>query len=120
MESFIRRTFLYLQLVWHRLAYLAVAMEPERFHSNLGLTYFNLGDFRRAVAQFEKSETVRHGVDKGFARYNSYYLGFSFMNLEEYPKALKYFEEYLRFKPDDNYVKEVIDWCQAQLEAKNK
>jgi hypothetical protein len=71
----------YLQLAWHWLAYIATVVEPERLQSNLGVTYFNLGDFRRAITHLEKSERVRHSKDSSFGRYNAYYLGFSYMNL---------------------------------------
>ena len=91
-------------------------VEPERLQSNLGVTYFKLGDFRRAIAHLEKSERVRHSKDSSFGRYNAYYLGFSYMNLEDYRAAIAHFEEYLRFRPADAHEKEVIDWCQEQLD----
>jgi tetratricopeptide (TPR) repeat protein len=78
----------YLQLAWHWLAYVTTAGEPERLQSNLGVTYFKLGDFRRAVAHLEKSEQVRHSQDRSFGRYNAYYLGFSYMNLRDYRAAI--------------------------------
>jgi tetratricopeptide (TPR) repeat protein len=92
-------------------------VEPERLQSRLGTTYFKLGDFRRAVAHLEKSERVRHSKDSGFARYNAYYLGFGYMNLGDYRAAITHLEEYLRFRPADEYVKEVIAWCRDQLKA---
>jgi tetratricopeptide (TPR) repeat protein len=107
----------YLQLAWHWLAYITTLVEPERLQSNLGVTYFKLGDFRRAIARLKKSERVRHSKDSSFGRYNAYYLGFSYMNLEVYRAAIAHFEEYLRFRPADAHAKEVIDWCQEQLDS---
>jgi tetratricopeptide (TPR) repeat protein len=107
----------YLQLAWHWLAYITTVVEPERLPSNLEVTYFKLGDFRRAIAHLEKSERVRHSKDSSFGRYNAYYLGFSYMNLEDYRAAIAHFEEYLRFRPADAHAKEVIDWCQEQLDS---
>jgi tetratricopeptide (TPR) repeat protein len=107
----------YLQLAWHWLAYIAATVEPERLQSNLGVTYFNLGDFRRAITHLEKSERVRHSKDSSFARYNAYYLGFSYMNLGDYRAAIAHLEEYLRFRPKDAYAKEIIGWCHEQLNS---
>jgi hypothetical protein len=39
------------------------------------------------------------------------------MNLEDYRAAIAHFEEYLRFRPADAHAKEVIDWCQEQLDS---
>jgi len=86
----------------------------------LGVTYFKLGDFRRAIAHLEKSERVRPSKDSSFGRYNAYYLGFSYMNLGDYRAAIAHFEEYLRFRPADAYVEEVIDWCHEQLNLTGK
>lgn len=120
MESLIRKIFFYSQLVWHHVVYVGSVTEPERFHSNLGATYFNLGNFTKAIEQLEKSEKARHSKDSGFARYNAYYLALSFMNLEEYRKATVCLEEYPRFRPNDDYVKEAVSWCQAQLGAEKQ
>jgi tetratricopeptide (TPR) repeat protein len=107
----------YLQLAWHWLAYVTTVVEPERLQSNLGVTYFKLGDFRRAIAHLEKSERVRHSKDSNFGRYNAYYLGFSYLSLGDYRTAIAHLEEYLRFRPGDAYTKEVIDWCHEQLNS---
>ena len=114
MEAFIKQFLLYTKLAWHYITYCAHGTEPERFHSNLGRVYFNFGSFQKAIAHFEQSEKTRHSADRSFARYNSYYLGFSLMNVGKYPDAITHFEAYLRLKPSDSYVKEVIGWCQAQ------
>ena|SRR5918996_625866 len=105
----------YLQLAWHWLAYITTVVEPERLQSNLGVTYFKLGNFPRAIEHLEKSERVRHSQDKSFARYNAYYLGFCYMNLGYYNSAIAHLEEYLRLRPGDAHAKEVIDWCHEQL-----
>lgn len=115
MKSFIKLGFLYFQLLWHHVTYFTAVTEPERFHSNLGVTYFGLSDFRRAIAHLKHSEAFRHTDDRSFARYNSYYLGFSFMNLGAYPEAIRHLEVYLHLKPDNDYIKESIDWCRRQL-----
>jgi tetratricopeptide (TPR) repeat protein len=112
--------FLYSQLLWHHLIYFTAVTESERFHSNLGVTYFTLGDFRRAIAHLEKSEEFRHSDDRGFARYNSYYLGFSFMNLDKYTEAIRHLEDYLSLKPNDEYTKEAINWCRSELGSKEQ
>lgn len=114
MSSPLRKSFLYFQLLWHHLTYFTAVTEPERFHSNLGVTYCALGQFQRAIAHLEKSETLRHRDDRSFAKYNSYYLGFSYMNLDEWSKAVGHLEDYLRLKPDDEYVKECVSWCRSQ------
>ena len=115
MTSLVRPLFLYFQLLWHHLVYVTAVTEPERFHSNLGITYFHLGSFRKAIAHLEKSEELRHGDDRGFARYDSFYLGLCFMNLDECLEAIRHLEDYLRLKPDDQHIKESIDWCRRQL-----
>ena len=107
----------YLQLAWHWFAYIATVVEPERLQSNLGVTYFKLGDFRRAIAHLEKSERVRHSQDRSCARYNAYYLGFSYMNVGDYHAAIANLEEDLRLRPADTYAKEVINWCREQLNS---
>ena len=111
------KILLYLKLAWQRVAYITVGVEPERLHSNLGITYFKLGDFRRAIAHLEKSERLRHRQDTSFARYNTYYLGFSYINVEDYNAAIAHLEQYLRFRPADAYAKEVIQWCHEQLKS---
>ena len=42
------------------------------------------------------------------------------MNLGDYRAAIAHFEEYLRFRPADAYVEEVIDWCHEQLNLTGK
>jgi tetratricopeptide (TPR) repeat protein len=90
------------------------------FQTGLGVTYFNLECFQTAIAHFEKSERIRHNSDSSFARYNSYYLGFSFIDLGQYTNAIKHFDEYLRLSPTDTYVKEVITWCQTQQKTEEQ
>ena len=107
----------YLQLAWHWFAYVTTVVEPERLQSNLGITYFKLGDFPRAIAHLEKSERVRHSQDRSFARYNAYYLGFSYMNVGDYRTAIAHLEGYLRFRPGDTYAEEVITWCHQQISS---
>ncbi len=120
MKSSLKVVFLYSQLVWHHITYVTAVTEPERFHSKLGVTHFYLGDFRRAIARLKRSEQLRHSDDRSFARYNSWYLGYSYMNLDEHSEAIRYFEEYLRMKPDDEYIRQLIDWCRGQIGNKEQ
>ena len=115
MGAFVEKLFLYSQLVWHYVVYCCFGLEQERHHANLGTTYFRLGNFQKAIKKFEKSEQVRNSADTGFARYNSYYLGYSYLNLKEFRKALAHFQKYLFFKPSDGEVREIARWCEAQI-----
>ena len=108
---------LYFQLLWNHLTYVFAVTEPERFHSKLGVTYFHLGDFPRAIGHLKKSEKQRHRDDRAFARYNAYYLGVSLMYVGECAEAIGYLDEYLRRKPDDEYIRECLSWCRSQLES---
>ena len=114
MRMFIEKIFLYFQLVWHHVVFFSFPTEPERYHANLGATYFRLGNFQKAIKKFEKSEQARNSADRAFARYNSYYLGYSYMNVKQYPKALEYFRRYLSIKGDSE-VEETARWCEAQI-----
>ncbi|MGH7773419.1 MAG: tetratricopeptide repeat protein [Candidatus Binatia bacterium] len=120
MSVFIEKIVLYFQLIWHHVEFYGFPISTESYYANLGATYFKLGKFRKAVKTFEKSEKTRPSGDIPSARYNSYYLGYGYLNLKEYPKALEYFQKYVSLKPNDAEVEAVVMWCEAQMNPKQR
>jgi len=77
--------------------------------------YFDLEKYRKAISQFEKSEKSHNYQETSYSKYNCFYLGYCFLNLGNFKKAVEYFEQYLRFNKNDSEVLSYVGWCYMLL-----
>jgi len=85
---------------------------PEEYHYTiLGTIYYKLGKFNKAINMFKKSEKA-HNKEASFTKFNSYYLGHSYLNLGNYYQASEYLKKYLKHNPEDLYAINMISECE--------
>jgi tetratricopeptide (TPR) repeat protein len=102
---------LYIKLLWTHITFWSFPTLEETYYSQLGAIYFQLEKFNHAIIAFVKSEKAHDFKDKGYSKYNSYYLGYSYLNLGDFVKAADFFENYLSLNPDDNEINPILGWC---------
>jgi tetratricopeptide (TPR) repeat protein len=107
----ISKISLYLRLIWHRIVFWSFPTPEEDYYLNLGTTYFYLEKYYKAISLLEKSEKSHNHQDSSYSRYNFFYLGYCYLNVGNFVKAVKYFEKYLRFNNNDLAVLADIGWC---------
>ncbi|MCP3943504.1 MAG: tetratricopeptide repeat protein [Desulfobacteraceae bacterium] len=106
---------LYCKLCWNHIVFWSLPTLPESYYSRLGKIHFELNNYRKAISQFEKSESSYNLQDVSFSKYNWYYLGYCYLNLGDFKNAVKYFEKYLKFNLHDYETLSEIGWCYALL-----
>lgn len=114
MKSF-NKTVLYLKLTWNHIVFWSLPTPEEDYYLNLGTIYFYLEKYRKAISLFEKSEKAHHYQDASYSKYNCYYLGYCFLKLGNFKKAIEYFEKYLKFNKNDYEVLSYAGWCYMLL-----
>jgi tetratricopeptide (TPR) repeat protein len=110
-----RRLFLYLKLLWYQIVFYSFPTLEESYYTNLGITYFELEQYNKAIAKFKKSEDCNGGKDFTFTKYNAYYIGYSYLNLGIHREAVTYFDKYLSFEPNDSEIIGFVGWCNLLL-----
>lgn len=106
-----KRLFLYVKLFWYHIVFYSFPTLEESYYTNLGITYFELEQYIKAISSFKKSEDCNSGQDITFSKFNAYYLGYSYLNLGNHRQAVKYFEKYLSFGPKDSEIIAFVGWC---------
>ena len=85
------------------------------YYANLGVTYFELQKYNKAISVFKRAEDLNAGQNHNLSKYNAYYLGFSSLNLGNHQQAADNFEQYLKFEPKDREIIELFAWCNLLL-----
>lgn len=106
--------FLYLKLLWHHIVFYFYPTPEEYYYTNIGTIYYDLGKFNKAIEMLSKSEKA-HNKEASFIKYNSYYLGHSYLNLGNHQKAGEHFKKYLTFNPEDLHAISIIKECERGI-----
>jgi len=79
----------------------AIAISPNRSHyyATRGAAFFEMGDFDKAITNYEKSITMGYET-----AYSYQYLGFSYEEKGQYRAALNNFKKSIRLEPDNRSV----------------
>lgn len=107
----LKKTGLYLRLIWHHVVFWSFPTPEENYYLNLGTIYFYLEKYNKAISLLEKSEKSHNYQDASYSRYNCFYLGYCYLNLGNFVKAVKCFERYLKFNNKDYAVLAYVGWC---------
>ncbi|MCP4115529.1 MAG: tetratricopeptide repeat protein [Desulfobacteraceae bacterium] len=110
-----RQIFLHLKLLWYHIVFYSFPTLEESYYTNLGITYFELGQYEKAIAKIKKSEDCSGDQGNAFAAYNVYYIGCSYLGLGNHRQALKAFDAYLAFDPENFEIIEFVGWCNLLL-----
>ncbi len=97
MMNSLNKPTLYLKLIWNHIVFWSFPTPEETYYSRLGTIYFYLGKYRKAIALLEKSEKAHNHQDPAYSKYNCLYLGYCYLNLGSFGKAVENFERYLKF-----------------------
>lgn len=109
------RLFLHIRLCWLFIRVFLMNGSRVHYFSQIGALYFDLESYQSAILYLKKSEELLAYPHRGYTEYNSFYLGYSYLNLGDLITACKYFENYLAIKPDDEQVNSTIGWCYEVL-----
>jgi tetratricopeptide (TPR) repeat protein len=109
MES-LTKARLYLKLIWNHIVFWSFPTPEEDYYSRLGTIYFRLQKYRKAISKLDKSEKAHNYSDASYSKYNWLYLGYCYLNLGNFKKAVEYFEKCLRFKNGPELL-EYVSWC---------
>ncbi len=100
----------HLRLIWNHLVFWSVPTPPENYRSNIGKIYFDDLNYRKAISYFLKSEQSHGSRDITLTRYNSYYLGYSYLNVGDLRHAIQHFEKYFQLSRNDFEIASTIGW----------
>jgi tetratricopeptide (TPR) repeat protein len=107
--------FLYVKLFWYKIVLCFVSTHKGSYYANIGVIHFALEQYVEAITEFRKSEELNDRQDNSLLKYNTYYLGYSYLNLGNHQQAVKYFEKYLYFEPENAEIIEFAAWCNLLL-----
>ena len=113
-----RRLILHFKLLWYHIVFYSFPTLEESYYANLGITYFELEQYKKAITKFKKAEDCNGDKDSTFTKYSAYYIGYSYLNLGIHREAVKYFDKYLSFEPNDSEIIEFVGWCNLLLYQK--
>ena len=105
------RCSLYWRLLWNHLVFWTFPTPQEDYYSRIARIHFEQRNYRKAISCFQKSARSQGHRDIPLTRYNSYYLGYCYLNLGDLRRAIEHFEEYLRLRKDDFETATVTGWC---------
>ncbi len=101
----------YLKLVWYHANFWTGGYIEEEFYLHIGTVYFDLGNYRKAISSYKKSEKAHNYRDGSFTKYNSLYLGYSYLNLGNYIKAIEWLETYKEYNRKNIDALNYLGWC---------
>ena len=88
---------------------------PEEYHyAIIGSIYYDLGNFQKAIKMLSKSEKA-HNNEPSYSKYNSYYLGHSYLNLGNHSQAGEHFKKYLKYNPEDSHAVNLVKECERGI-----
>ncbi|WP_255719111.1 tetratricopeptide repeat protein [Desulfoluna limicola] len=79
------------------------------YYSKIGVLHFELENYYTSIIHFNKSRKYSYN-DSLFTEYNTYYLGYCYLNLGDYKKAIKYLEQCIN-KNNEDEILELLGWC---------
>lgn len=92
-----------------------IPFNKEYYFSKLGFIYFELKNDLKAVSAFEKSQSFHNGSNASISKFNWFYLGYCYLNIGYFNKAISNFECYLLFDNNNIEVLENIGRCYQYL-----
>ncbi|MCP4104889.1 MAG: hypothetical protein GY749_05040 [Desulfobacteraceae bacterium] len=108
---FIKNCFLYFKLFWNHIKFWSFPTLEESYYSNIGLIYFELDKYIKAIKAFEKSQKSHNNQDANFSKFNWYYLGYCYLNTGDFTKTIHYFKNYLKFDNKNIEILQINGWC---------
>jgi len=120
MKQILKHLYLDFRLLWNYAIYCSFPTLPESHYSSIGTVYFEKGNYRKAINFFLKSDKSHRQRDIAFSRYNSYYLGISYLNLGNLKSAISFFVQYCRLNKNDHQVSATIGWCYGMIGEHDK
>ena len=84
--------------------------ELARAYNNWGGIRSNREALKKAIALLKPHEEYFKGD-----HFWNFRMGYSYYQLEQEGRALRYFEKALEARPDDEDTKELIDWCKKRI-----
>lgn len=112
MRSF-KRIKLYLKLIWYHAVFWSFPTLEETYYSQLATVYFYLHKYRKSISLYEKSEKSHNNQDGSYTKYNSIYLGYSYLNLGDFVKAFEWFEINRKYDKKNLEILAHLGWCYA-------
>lgn len=110
MRILLKRAYLYLRLLWNHVVFWAFPTPPENYYSNIATIYFEDCKYTKAICSFLASENSYDHRDITLTKYNSYYLGYSYLNLGALRRAIEHFEKYFQLSRNDFEIASTIGW----------
>ncbi len=111
MKDLLRAFFLNLRLLWNRVVFWSFPTSEESYYAQIGLIYFEKMNYRKAISCFLKSEKSHGRREVSLSRFNTYYLGHSYLNLGNLIKAIEYLENYSKLSKKDPQIPSLIGQC---------
>jgi tetratricopeptide (TPR) repeat protein len=106
----LRNAGLHLKLIWNYIVFWSFPTPGENFYLRLGTITFHLEKYRKAISKLRKSERTHHYIDPSYSKHNWLYLGYCYLNLGDFVKAIEDFENVVRFKNDFELLG-YVSWC---------
>ncbi len=113
------KIFLSLKVMWQHVVFNMFPTPEEDYYTAIGDIYFKLGQYRKAIKSLEKSEKARHSSERAYGKFNSYYLGYSYLHFGNHVRALYYFDKYLSYTEDIDILA-IAGACSIVLERWEK
>jgi len=120
MRKLLKHLGLNLRLLWNHTVFWTFPTPPETYYSKSGLIYFTKGNYRKAIALFLKSERSHHLQDITFSRYNTYYLGYSYLNLGDFRRAIAHFEQCFQLRGGNYQASSMVGLCYELISSHPK
>jgi len=111
----INNILLYFKLLWYELKIFIFPLYKEYHYSNIGFFFFELTNDLKAVNAFEKSQSLINDKNINLLKFNYFYLGYSYLNIGHFKKALQNFKNYLLYEKNNADVYKQISICYEHL-----
>jgi tetratricopeptide (TPR) repeat protein len=105
----------YAKLIWYFIAFQLRVVSKVDYYGRIGKVYFDLLDYKRAVAALERCETANDGQDPRWVKFTAYYLGICYVERGDVRKGVGELELYARFKPESAETAGRIAFCYRNL-----
>lgn len=106
-----KNTILYLRLSWNHIVFWSFPTLEESYYANIGLIYYELNKYIKAINAFEKSQKSHNNQDISFSKFNWFYLGYCNLKLGDFTNAIHNFENYLKFDRENVEILQIVGWC---------